>query len=105
MSISVLTIRRSPAARDMPAGHHVVGLVASLTTGDQDWQERALCAQTDPDAFFPEKGGSAREAKKVCGRCEVRPECLEHALKRGERYGVWGGMTERERRQLARASA
>ncbi|QRN80660.1 MAG: WhiB family transcriptional regulator, partial [Nocardiopsis sp. BM-2018] len=44
---------------------------------DLGWQERALCAQTDPEAFFPEKGGSTREAKKVCQSCEVRAECLE----------------------------
>jgi WhiB family redox-sensing transcriptional regulator len=72
---------------------------------DPDWRERALCAQTDPEAFFPEKGGSSREAKKVCRSCEVRPECLEDALRRGERFGVWGGLTEGERRKLARATA
>ena len=47
---------------------------------DNGWQERALCAQTDPEAFFPEKGGSTREAKKVCLGCDVRAECLEYAL-------------------------
>jgi WhiB family transcriptional regulator, redox-sensing transcriptional regulator len=64
------------------------------------WQERALCAQTDPEAFFPEKGGSTREAKRVCGSCEVRVECLEYALANDERFGIWGGMSERERRRL-----
>ena len=64
------------------------------------WQERALCAQTDPEAFFPEKGGSTREAKKVCARCEVRAECLEYALAHDERFGIWGGLSERERRKL-----
>lgn len=44
------------------------------------WQERALCAETDPESFFPEKGGSTREAKRICGTCEVRRECLEYAL-------------------------
>ena len=48
--------------------------------GEQSWQDRALCAQTDPEAFFPEKGGSTREAKRVCRSCEVRAECLEYAL-------------------------
>ncbi len=48
--------------------------------GALSWQERALCAQTDPEAFFPEKGGSTREAKKVCLACDVRGECLEYAL-------------------------
>jgi WhiB family redox-sensing transcriptional regulator len=66
------------------------------------WQDRALCAQTDPEAFFPEKGGSTREAKKVCSGCEVRAECLDYALANDERFGIWGGLSERERRKLKR---
>ena len=66
------------------------------------WQERALCAQTDPEAFFPEKGGSTREAKKVCQGCEVKSECLDYALENDERFGIWGGLSERERRKLKR---
>ena len=69
-----------------------------------DWQERALCAQTDPEAFFPEKGGSTREAKRICSGCEVRAECLEDALAQDERFGNWGGLSERERRRLRRAA-
>jgi WhiB family transcriptional regulator, redox-sensing transcriptional regulator len=72
-----------------------------LPTPDQ-WQDRALCAQTDPEAFFPEKGGSTREAKKICLGCEVRHECLEYALAHDERFGIWGGLSERERRRLKR---
>jgi WhiB family transcriptional regulator, redox-sensing transcriptional regulator len=71
---------------------------------EQDWQERALCAQTDPEAFFPEKGGSTREAKRICSGCEVRAECLEYALANDERFGIWGGLSERERRRLRRAA-
>jgi WhiB family redox-sensing transcriptional regulator len=67
---------------------------------EPSWQERALCAQTDPEAFFPEKGGSTREAKKVCLGCGVRGECLEYALQNDERFGIWGGLSERERRKL-----
>jgi len=70
--------------------------------GPLAWQERALCAQTDPEAFFPEKGGSTREAKRVCASCEVREECLEYALANDERFGIWGGLSERERRKLKR---
>ena len=66
------------------------------------WQDQALCAQTDPEAFFPEKGGSTREAKKVCLGCDVRGECLEYALANDERFGIWGGLSERERRRLKR---
>ena len=69
------------------------------------WQEKALCAQTDPEAFFPEKGGSTREAKRVCLSCDVRSECLEYALSNDERFGIWGGLSERERRRLKRRSA
>jgi WhiB family transcriptional regulator, redox-sensing transcriptional regulator len=66
------------------------------------WQDRALCAQTDPEAFFPEKGGSTREAKRICLGCEVRDECLDYALANDERFGIWGGLSERERRRLKR---
>jgi WhiB family redox-sensing transcriptional regulator len=61
------------------------------------WQERALCAQTDPEAFFPDKGGGTRTAKRICRRCEVKADCLEYALAHNERFGVWGGLSERER--------
>lgn len=73
--------------------------------GDEpEWQERALCAQTDPEAFFPEKGGSTREAKRICSGCDVRAECLDYALAHDERFGIWGGLSERERRRLRRAA-
>ena len=78
-------------------------LVATSSDGlppELAWQERALCAQTDPEAFFPEKGGSTREAKRVCTGCTVRVECLESALANDERFGIWGGLSERERRRL-----
>ena len=64
------------------------------------WQTDALCAQTDPEAFFPEKGGSTRDAKRICTSCEVRSQCLEYALANDERFGIWGGLSERERRKL-----
>ena len=72
----------------------------SVEDGPLAWQEQALCAQTDPEAFFPEKGGSTREAKKVCQSCPVRSECLDYALAMDERFGIWGGLSERERRRL-----
>jgi len=65
------------------------------------WHDLARCAETDPEMFFPEKGESTRPAKRVCAGCEVRAECLQDALDRGERFGVWGGLSERERRVLA----
>ena len=104
------TIGAAHAAQALSARPHL-SLVAEApvafepeplpATTDQ-WQDRALCAQTDPEAFFPEKGGSTREAKKICLGCEVRHECLEYALAHDERFGIWGGLSERERRRLKR---
>ncbi|THJ67880.1 WhiB family transcriptional regulator [Arthrobacter echini] len=107
-----------PAGSDAPYGSGTslfpvpaapaVALVLPMTPGSVDddgelsWQTDALCAQTDPEAFFPEKGGSTRDAKKVCGSCRVRSECLEYALDKDERFGIWGGLSERERRRLRR---
>lgn len=66
------------------------------------WQRSANCLGVDPDLFFPERGGSTREAKEVCRGCVVREECLQYALENGEKFGIWGGMSERERRRLRR---
>lgn len=66
-----------------------------------EWVAQGLCAQTDPEEFFPNKGGSSRAAKNVCAACDVRLECLEYALVNEERYGIWGGLSERERRALS----
>jgi WhiB family redox-sensing transcriptional regulator len=67
-----------------------------------EWRDFALCAEADPEAFFPEKGGSTKDAKKVCRRCPVTAECLEFALDRNERCGIYGGKSERERRKILR---
>lgn len=73
---------------------------AYLPPRSRHWVEDALCAQVDPEIFHPEKGGDASPAKRVCMRCPVRRECLEEALATGERFGVRGGLSERERRKL-----
>lgn len=62
----------------------------------------ALCAETDPELFFPEKGGSTRTAKELCRSCPAAAECLEFALTTGERFGIWGGQSERNRRVTAK---
>ena len=68
-----------------------------------NWIREAACATADPDLFFPEDSRSpATEAKEFCARCPVRPECLEYSLA-AEEFGVWGGLTEKERRNLLRA--
>lgn len=75
------------------------------TLEEENWRRDALCAQTDPEAFFPEKGGSAKEAKRICALCPVTTQCLQYALDRDERFGIFGGMSERERRRLKRGAA
>ena len=72
---------------------------------ERRWQERANCIGVDPDLFFPERGASTREAKAVCRGCEVRDDCLEYALANGEKFGIWGGLSERERRRVRRQRA
>ncbi|AJE80786.1 WhiB-family transcriptional regulator [Streptomyces albus] len=69
---------------------------------DLAWQEQALCAQTGAGFFFPEPGSSVREAKQICRMCEIRAECLEYALTHDEQFGVWGGLSEKERLRLQR---
>lgn len=83
-------------------------LLFAASTEDEGllaWQTKALCAETDPEAFFPEKGGSTREAKRVCQACEVQSDCLGYALQNDERYGIWGGLSDRERRRLKRQAS
>jgi len=75
---------------------------------DLAWMDLARCTEVDPEAWFPEKGGSTRPAKRVCLlSCEVRAECLEYALEHEAvaAYGIWGGMSERERRRLKQQRA
>src|ERR1700716_2177658 len=81
--------------------------IVSLLYGrqEQSWQNRANCMGGDPALFFPERGASTREAKESCRGCVVREDCLEYALANGEKFGIWGGLSERERRRLRRRRA
>ena len=77
-------------------------------TGEREegsWQLEANCLGVDPDLFFPERGASTKEAKAVCKGCVVREDCLEFALQNGEKFGIWGGLSERERRRIRRQRA
>lgn len=86
---------------DLEAELREIGVASA--SEDANWQERGTCKEVDPEIFFPEKGGSTREAKAVCQRCPVRDACLEEALASDERFGIWGGFSERERRRMKRA--
>ena len=74
-------------------------------TGAESWQMFSNCLGVDPDLFFPERGASTKEAKGVCQGCVVREDCLEYALANGEKFGIWGGLSERERRRIRRQRA
>ncbi|MFE7773570.1 WhiB family transcriptional regulator [Streptomyces sp. NPDC057445] len=76
--------------------------MTASTEREPSWQESALCAQAGPEFFFPAPGSSTREAKQLCGACEERVACLEYALANDERFGVWGGLSEKERLRLRR---
>ena len=109
MSLSLEVLHASPSPRTSAEYPSAVrpytrpeAIGAAALDDELSWQASALCAQTDPEAFFPEQGGSTREAKKVCMDCDVRAECLEYALTNDEAHGVWGGLSERERRKLKR---
>ncbi|WP_327071889.1 WhiB family transcriptional regulator [Kitasatospora sp. NBC_01302] len=81
------------------------------TAAEDDWRMRAVCAEEDPELFFPiGNTGPAllqiEEAKAVCRRrCPVTEQCLTWALTNGEDAGVWGGMSEDERRAMKRRAA
>lgn len=74
-----------------------------LSFEPQPWAEHGACRGADPDLFFPERGQDTTRAKKVCTTCPVRQQCLSYALSHGERFGVWGGLSGRERRRLRRS--
>lgn len=87
-----------------------MGAITELSTklafdaDERSWMLEATCLDADPEAFFPEKGGSTREAKRICAMCPVREPCLQYALEHEERFGIWGGLSERERRRLRRTA-
>ncbi|MEV5904573.1 MULTISPECIES: WhiB family transcriptional regulator [Streptomyces] len=90
--------------RFSPPGTILAMYTDTIPTPDLGWQREALCAQTGAEFFFPEPGSSVREAKRICGMCEMRSACLEYALDNDERFGVWGGMSEKERLNLRRTA-
>lgn len=71
----------------------------TASTPPSAW-DGAACAETDPDAFFPDQGGTASRVLRICAGCEYRVECLQYALDHDEQYGIWGGTTGRQRRTM-----
>lgn len=92
--MTVVMIQSVPPLPDENAGPRV------RSDTPHEWQDDAACAQVDPELFFPEQGGSAVEPRRLCGSCPVRAECLAFALSRDEKFGIWGGLTARERNAL-----
>lgn len=80
-------------------------MAVDASSRDLRWQSEALCAETNIEAFHPEKGGSAMAAKAICARCDVRQQCLDYAMANDEPDGIWGGLSVTERRRLRRSAA
>lgn len=74
--------------------------ITSGVVSSPEWTRRALCAEVDPNIFFPEIGENVSVVKKICKACDVREECLKYSLDNDERFGIWGGLSEKNRRQL-----
>jgi len=75
-------------------------LIDALAVDDLSWQDYSNCRGADADLFFPERGASTRKAKAICNACQVKGECLEFAITQSEKFGIWGGLSERERRKI-----
>ncbi len=82
-------LRRVDAALELP-----------LLGNRPAWRDSGACVGIDAELFFPERGAPVGPAKRVCRACAVRRDCLEHALAHGEKFGIWGGLSERERRRI-----
>lgn len=99
-----LMYRSGCRGRDCTEAARKVGSPQRVVT-EQPWTELANCRGCDPALFFPGQGESTRDAKAVCAACEVRRECLDYALRSGEKFGIWGGKSERERRRIRRQAS
>jgi WhiB family redox-sensing transcriptional regulator len=101
----------TPAAGSAAAStpqHAASPAVTAVLQRPGAWTELALCAQADPDAWFPDKGGSTAAARRICRACPVRVPCLDYALSGADTWGgistgIWGGTTPRQRAVLRRA--
>lgn len=91
-------------SRYRPPSSPPLGHAAPAPLAAPEWMRLALCAQIDPDLWYPQRGASPRTAKQVCAACPVRAACLDYALTNDERYGIYGGLSVRERLTLRGAA-
>ncbi|MFC5281340.1 WhiB family transcriptional regulator [Arcanobacterium canis] len=84
------------------AGIFNLGYGTTDKVEDLSWMEDALCAQTDPDIFYPEKGGSTAPATSICRNCPVQAQCLDYAVTNDIRHGIWGGTSDNDRKRMSR---
>jgi len=80
-------------------------LIEALDLYDLSWQDQSSCRGANAELFFPERGASTRKAKAICMACDARVECLEFAIQQSEKFGIWGGLSERERRKIRKERA
>lgn len=113
LTIGATAVQQQPAAvlaeqlASRPTSTSVsLGIPAVITPmpwqKEDDWRDLAECLNSPYDMFFPEKGQSTKEAKKICSTCMVREECLQWALDNDERFGIWGGTSQQERKRIKR---
>lgn len=107
LSKATSPLRGAGAAQDPQVAQALMEGIFDLGYGFADqsrlsWMEEALCAQTDPDIFYPEKGGSTAPATSICENCAVRAQCLEYAVSNDIRHGIWGGTSDNDRKRMAR---
>ena len=86
-------------------GGRGIDLLAAPITEERPWVVFSACRDKDSDLFFPETKVQERSALAICSTCPVQNECLEYAFEADIRFGVWGGMSEKQRRRLARRIA
>ena len=98
--VDAALIERFSRSGTLPAMH-----TDTLTPPDLAWQEEALCAQTGETSSSPSPAARSGEAKRICGLCPIRATCLEYALTHDMRFGVWGGLSEKERHALRRTDS
>jgi WhiB family redox-sensing transcriptional regulator len=106
-----MTGRQAPGnAAATPPQHAATPPITPMLLPPGAWTEFALCAQADPDAWFPQRGGTTATARRICGACPVRAQCLDYALSGADTWhgissGIWGGTTPRQRAVVRRARA